>query len=207
MQTQARNRKRQASSEPVAAQIDDHLVQLGQQASQLDQDIAALLQRHPVWQAKAKLLRSIPSVGPVLVAILLAQLPELGHASIRKSPPWPGSPLQPGQWTLAGQANRPGRTKATPGGAVPGDAGGYSVQSGHSRLLPASAGRGQSQEGGARRVHAQTARLLQRHHQIQHPLEGPNRPLTTISGLWAWSWNAPASTSVEKLSSLSTAGG
>ena len=81
MQTQERNRKRQASSEPVAAQIDDHLAQLGQQASQLDQDIAALLQRHPVWQAKAKLLRSIPGVGPVLVAILLAQLPELGHAS------------------------------------------------------------------------------------------------------------------------------
>ena len=81
MQTQERNRRQQVSSELVAAQIDDHLALLGRQVAQLDQDIAALLQDHALWQARAKLLRSIPGVGPVLVSTLIAQLPELGHAS------------------------------------------------------------------------------------------------------------------------------
>ena len=81
MQTQERNRQRQASSELVVAQIDDHLALLGRQAAQLDQDIAALLQDHAPWQTQAQLLRSIPGVGPVLVATLIAQLPELGQAS------------------------------------------------------------------------------------------------------------------------------
>ncbi len=80
MQTQERNRRRQVSSELVVAQIDDHLELLGRQVAQLDQDIAALLQDHAVWQTQAKLLRSIPGVGPVLVSTLIAQLPELGHA-------------------------------------------------------------------------------------------------------------------------------
>ncbi len=86
MQTQERNRRRQVPSELVVAQIDDHLALLdlallGRQVAQLDQDIAALLQDHAPWQARAKLLRSIPGVGPVLVSTLIAQLPELGHAS------------------------------------------------------------------------------------------------------------------------------
>ena len=81
MQTQERNRRRQASSELVVAQIDDHLALLGKQAAQLDRDIAALLPSNVVWQGRAQLLRSIPSVGPVLVATRIAQLPELGRAS------------------------------------------------------------------------------------------------------------------------------
>ena len=85
MQTQERQRRRQASSELVVARIDDHLELLGGRVAQLDRDIAALLQSNAVWQARARLLRSIPGVGPVLVAALgatlIAQLPELGHAS------------------------------------------------------------------------------------------------------------------------------
>lgn len=81
MQTQERNRRQQVSSELVVAQIDDHLSLSGRQVAQLDQDIAAHLQDNTVWQARARLLRSIPGVGPVLVATLIAQLPELGQAS------------------------------------------------------------------------------------------------------------------------------
>ena len=83
MQTQERNRRQSAAggSELVVAQIDDHQALLGRQAAQLDRDIAALPQDHALWQARARLLRSIPGVGPVLVATLIAQLPELGHAN------------------------------------------------------------------------------------------------------------------------------
>ena len=91
MQTQERQRRRHAASELVGARIDDHLEKLGRQVAQLDRDIAALLQSNAVWQARARLLRFIPGVGPVLVAALgttlIAKLPELGHASPKQSPP------------------------------------------------------------------------------------------------------------------------
>ena len=83
MQTQERNRQRLVSSELVVAQIDDHLALLGRQTAQLDRDIAALLHHHAPWQCQAQLLRSIPGVGPVLVSTLIAQLPEMGHASAK----------------------------------------------------------------------------------------------------------------------------
>ena len=81
MQTQERNRQQQASSEPVLAQIDDHLALLAEQIAQLDRDIAARLQDNVVWRGRVQLLRSIPGVGPVLAATLIAQLPELGQAN------------------------------------------------------------------------------------------------------------------------------
>ena len=84
MQTQERNRRQQVWSEVVVAQIDHHLTLLGEQLAQLDRDIAARLQDHPVWKARARLLRSIPGVGPVLTATLIAQLPELGQATAKE---------------------------------------------------------------------------------------------------------------------------
>ena len=81
MQTQERNRQQQASSEPALAQIDELLTLLGRQVAQLDREIAALLQDNAGWRGRVQLLRSIPGVGPVLVATLIAQLPELGQAN------------------------------------------------------------------------------------------------------------------------------
>ena len=80
MQTQERNRRRQMPAR-VAEQIDQRLTLLAEQIAQLDRDIAALVWDNAGWQAQAKLLRSIPGVGPVPTATLLAELPELGRAS------------------------------------------------------------------------------------------------------------------------------
>ena len=80
MQTQERNRRRQAP-ERVVQQIQEHLVLLGEQVAQLDRDIAALMESNAVWRAQAELLRTIPGVGPTLTATLIAHLPELGKAS------------------------------------------------------------------------------------------------------------------------------
>ena len=80
MQTQERNRQRRMPAR-VAEQIDRHLTQLGEQVAEMDREIAALLQDNVVWRARAKLLRSIPGVGPVLSTTLLAELPELGQAN------------------------------------------------------------------------------------------------------------------------------
>ena len=80
MQTQERNRRRQAP-ERVVQQIQEHLALLGEQVAQLDRDIAALMESNAVWRAQAALLRTIPGAGPTLTATLIAHLPELGKAS------------------------------------------------------------------------------------------------------------------------------
>ena len=78
MQTQERNRRRQASHR-IAEQIQQHVDLLATQIDQLDRDI--LLNDNVHWRARAKLLRTIPGVGPALTASLIAQLPELGQAT------------------------------------------------------------------------------------------------------------------------------
>lgn len=80
MQTQERNRRRQASDR-IAEQIQQHVDLLATQIDQLDRDISALLNDNVHWRARAKLLRTIPGVGPALTASLIAQLPELGQAT------------------------------------------------------------------------------------------------------------------------------
>lgn len=44
----------------------------------LDEQIQAQIAKHPDWSARAKLLNSVPGVGPVLASSLIAELPELG---------------------------------------------------------------------------------------------------------------------------------
>lgn len=48
------------------------------QMAQLDKEIARLIETDDDWRDKARLLRSVPGVGPVTVATLISQLPELG---------------------------------------------------------------------------------------------------------------------------------
>ena len=48
---------------------------------ELDQDLAAALQADPHLQARARWLQSIPGIGPVAAATLLAEVPELGTCS------------------------------------------------------------------------------------------------------------------------------
>ena len=45
--------------------------------------IAALIDQHDDWRALARRLRTVPDVGPVLSATLIAFLPELGRLSRR----------------------------------------------------------------------------------------------------------------------------
>lgn len=58
--------------------LEAHLAYLAEQLADLDQALAQTIQASPVWQAKERLLRSIPGVGPVVARTLLAELPELG---------------------------------------------------------------------------------------------------------------------------------
>jgi transposase len=50
---------------------------------QIDQKLADLIAKHDDWNALARRLRSVPGVGPVVSATLIALLPELGALSRR----------------------------------------------------------------------------------------------------------------------------
>lgn len=55
-----------------------HMALLDHQIDQLDTQIEHLLRADDILQERARLLRSIPGVGPVLTAALIGQMPELG---------------------------------------------------------------------------------------------------------------------------------
>jgi transposase len=78
-----RNRHRTARG-TVARQIRQHIAWLERQLAGLDAELKRLVEASPVWRAKENLLRSVPGIGPVTTATLLAELPELGTLSGRQ---------------------------------------------------------------------------------------------------------------------------
>lgn len=58
--------------------IEAHLTWLGEQLAELERQIAAAIAASPTWRATALLLVSVPGIGAVVAATLLADLPELG---------------------------------------------------------------------------------------------------------------------------------
>jgi transposase len=57
--------------------LDEHL-------QDLDQQLRSLLAESPIWHEKDELLQSVPGVGSVTSATLLAELPELGQLNRKK---------------------------------------------------------------------------------------------------------------------------
>lgn len=78
MEVAERNRRHTAPA-AIAAQIDAHVRWLRRQRAAVDRELARQIQTAPAWQAQAALVRSVPGVGPLLTATLLAELPELGQ--------------------------------------------------------------------------------------------------------------------------------
>jgi transposase len=64
--------------EPVRPDIREHMRYLDKRIKDLDRELHDRLRGSPLWREKEDLLRSIPGVGPVLSATLLADVPELG---------------------------------------------------------------------------------------------------------------------------------
>lgn len=66
---------------PVRNSVRTHIAWLERELAHSDTDWHEAIQRSPVWREKEQLLRSVPGVGPVVSATLLAHLPELGTLS------------------------------------------------------------------------------------------------------------------------------
>ncbi len=83
MLTAEQNRRLRANG-PIIKDIDAHVVWLKQRIKSVDGDMIGAIKSSPIWQAKADLLRSVPGMGQVTTATLLAELPELGKLNRRE---------------------------------------------------------------------------------------------------------------------------
>jgi len=66
------------ASKLLAREIRSHINYLRKRIKHLNRELDAAVRGSELWRAKAELLDSVPGVGPVLRASLLAWLPELG---------------------------------------------------------------------------------------------------------------------------------
>lgn len=62
----------------IAVEIKDNIAQLQERVKKLDRDIDDGITSNPDFVAQNKIQQSIPGVGPILSATLIAHLPELG---------------------------------------------------------------------------------------------------------------------------------
>lgn len=88
----------------VARGIRQHLGWLRKEVKQLDKEIEERMRSRPEWSMTEEILRSVPGVGPVLSAAIIAGLPELGGADRRQIAALVGvAPLNRDSGTLRGR--------------------------------------------------------------------------------------------------------
>ena len=83
MLTAERNRLGSVPRE-LHREIRAHIRWLEARLKERDRDLDCMLCNSPLWREREDLLRSVPGVGPVLCATLLAGLPELGRLNRRE---------------------------------------------------------------------------------------------------------------------------
>ena len=156
---------------PLHHGIHQHIRWLERQLDNVTKDLADQIERSPVWRAKDDLLQSVPGVGPIVSAVLLAELPELGALS-HKQARHPGGrgaagPRQRHAPRQAPGVGRPGRGahRTLSGGAL-----WPAVESAAAGLLRAAGRCRKAQEGGAYRLRAETPDDSQRDAPRQYPL-------------------------------------
>jgi transposase len=82
-QTDCVNQLEHLADKALRARVTARKASLTKELAQLDKRIADMVDKHEDWRVLAKRLRTVPGVGPVLAATLIALLPELGTLSRR----------------------------------------------------------------------------------------------------------------------------
>jgi transposase len=102
MITSEGNRQRLASRSMRSA-IQKHITWLKRRVDEIDQQIDDDIQASPAWRKKNDLLRSVPGVGKVTSARIIADLPELGRLNRKQIAALVGvAPLNHDSGTLRG---------------------------------------------------------------------------------------------------------
>ena len=80
-QQQTKASLRNGTADPVEDLTDELLELLGRQIAEVEEKIKRLLANDAVLAETAALLQSVPGIGPVVCAMLIAEMPELGKIS------------------------------------------------------------------------------------------------------------------------------
>ena len=73
------------SGPALRPRLEAHIEWLEREPKETDQRLCEQVQESPIWRAKEERLRSVPGVGPILSATLLAEFPELGRLNGKKA--------------------------------------------------------------------------------------------------------------------------
>jgi transposase len=79
MRAQEKNRRSEADDRAMVERISRLIEVLDGEIAEIEADISALIKTEPEIADDAKLMRSLPGVGPVACMQLIAQMPELGR--------------------------------------------------------------------------------------------------------------------------------
>jgi transposase len=74
----AEKNRRAGAPRRLHAQLDEHLAWLRRAVADLDRELAKTIKASPAWKTSVGRWQSVPGLGPVVSATLLADLPELG---------------------------------------------------------------------------------------------------------------------------------
>ena len=89
---------------PLHRGIQAHIRWLERQLDEVTAELAQLIEASPVWRATDDLLQSVPGVGPIISAVLLGELPELGTVGSKQLAALAGlAPLARDSGTLRGK--------------------------------------------------------------------------------------------------------
>jgi transposase len=101
---QAERNRLAMAHKAVQAELRAHIRFLEKRLDKADRALQEAIKASAIWRAKEDLLRSVPGVGPVLSATLLAELPELGRLTGRQIAALVGvAPFNRDSGTLRGQ--------------------------------------------------------------------------------------------------------
>lgn len=93
-----------AASKSVRKRIDAHIRWLEGELGRADKDLDQSIRQSPIWKENEELLRSVPSIGPVISRTVLAELPELGQLNRKQIAALVGvAPLNRDSGTLRGR--------------------------------------------------------------------------------------------------------
>lgn len=108
IRVQERNRLQSPRSHLIATDIKNHIRDLDRRIATIEQQIDTLIKANQTMAERAKTLRSVPGIGPVLAPMLLAVMPELGTLSRRQAASLAGCAPHPDD---TGKINRHRRTR------------------------------------------------------------------------------------------------